>query len=147
MNASTLFFLPMETQPSSWPQPFWTGDPVTLTPRIHVPGEWRLARSWPLPLPLSSCSLCAPIPGQPIRGLETRQSAHCAEHHWCRWFYIAWPSRTACTIPVSFLWPFLLDLCLFTTSNNGSRSWHPRAVGWGGDGGGRQNARLLARKT
>ena len=38
-------------------------------------------------------------------------------------------TRTTCTIQVSFLWPFLLDLHLFTTSNNGSRSWQELCKG------------------
>ena len=45
-NASTLFFLAMETPPSSWPH---HRDPATLTPGNCVHRAWWLTRGWPLP--------------------------------------------------------------------------------------------------
>ena len=49
VNASILFFLAMETLPSSCSPLFWPWDLAALMPGSHVHGAWGLARCWPLP--------------------------------------------------------------------------------------------------
>ena len=114
-NAST-FSLPWRLHHHHAPCHLWPRDPVALMTDSRVHGVWRLAIGWPLPWPLSSCSLpCSYSLGLTAnwRPGNTPARSQCRTSL-MRVVLYSMASRTTYTIQVSSCWSPVPDLHVST---------------------------------